>query len=99
MARGKLKGGSPMVRFGSLPGLFQTAMVFGQIGKLLILFGGLVIIIGILMLFFDKIPLLGKLPGDIHIKKGNFVFYFPIVTSIILSILLTIILNLIGRGK
>ena len=74
-------------------------MAFNQIGKLLILFGALVVVIGVVMLFFDKIPFLGKLPGDIHVKKGNFVFYFPIVTSIILSILLTIILNLIGRGK
>ena len=74
-------------------------MAFNQIGKPLILFGALVVVIGVVMLFFDKIPFLGKLPGDIHVKKGNFVFYFPIVTSIILSILLTIILNLIGRGK
>ena len=74
-------------------------MAFNQIGKLLILFGALVVVIGVVMLFFDKIPFLGKLPGDIHVKKGNFIFYFPIVTSIVLSILLTIILNLIGRGK
>ncbi|UCD93973.1 MAG: DUF2905 domain-containing protein [Candidatus Zixiibacteriota bacterium] len=74
-------------------------MAFNQIGKLLILFGALVVLIGAVMLFFDKIPLLGKLPGDIHIKKGNVVFYFPIVTSIVLSILLTIIVNLFGRGR
>jgi len=37
-------------------------------------------------MFFDKIPLLGKLPGDIHIKKENTEFYFPIVTSLVLSL-------------
>jgi hypothetical protein len=45
----------------------------------------------------EKIPFIGKLPGDIHFKKGNFTFYFPITTCILLSILLSIILTLLGR--
>ena len=40
---------------------------------------------------------MGRLPGDIFLQRGNFSFYFPVVTCIVLSILLTIILNLIRR--
>lgn len=66
-------------------------------GKLLIIGGALFIIIGVVLMFSDKIPFLGRLPGDINIKRENFSFHFPIVTSLILSIILTIILNLIWR--
>jgi len=68
-------------------------------GKVLIFFGIILIILGLIFLFIDKIPLLGKLPGDIRIEKKNFVFYFPLTTSIILSLILTIIINIILRLK
>ncbi len=71
----------------------------GLIGKNLIFFGLLLIILGVFLILFDKFPYIGKLPGDIYIKKGNFTFYFPLVTSILLSIILTLILNLIIRRK
>lgn len=70
-----------------------------QAGKLLIILGAFIIVIGLLLLFFDRIPLLGKLPGDISFKSGRTRIYFPIVTCVILSLLLTIILNLLGRFK
>ena len=62
----------------------------GSLGKMLILLGVLIIAIGILLLVGEKIPWIGKLPGDIIIKKEKFTFYFPITTSIIISILLTL---------
>jgi hypothetical protein len=65
---------------------------FQQFGKLMIFGGILIVLIGVLFLFGDKIPFLGKLPGDIHIKGKNFTFYFPIVTSIVLSIIISLIL-------
>ncbi|NMB83252.1 MAG: DUF2905 domain-containing protein [Ignavibacteria bacterium] len=65
---------------------------FQSIGKYLILTGIVIIIVGIIISFWDKIPLLGKLPGDIKIEGKNFTFYFPVVTSIILSIIISIIL-------
>jgi len=68
-----------------------------EIGKFLILIGVLLIAFGLFINFFPKVPYLGKLPGDIHIKKDNFEFFFPLGTSILLSILLTLILNLILR--
>ncbi|NPA40539.1 MAG: DUF2905 domain-containing protein [Thermodesulfobacteria bacterium] len=66
-------------------------------GKILILLGVLLVIFGLFLTIVPKIPYLGRLPGDIYIKKGNFTFYFPLATCILLSILLTLILNLIFR--
>jgi hypothetical protein len=70
---------------------------FSHLGKMLILFGGIAVLIGLVLLFVDKIPFLGKLPGDIYVEKKNFTFYFPLMTSILISIILTVILNLFGR--
>jgi hypothetical protein len=66
-------------------------------GKILIFLGIILVAAGILFMFGAKIPWLGKLPGDIYIKKENFTFYFPLATSILLSIALSIIIFLIGR--
>ena len=65
-------------------------------GKILVVFGFVIIGIGVLLMFSDKIPFIGKLPGDMNIKKDNFQFYFPITTSIIISILLSLIMWLIS---
>jgi len=65
---------------------------FQQIGKVLILSGIIIIVLGALLLFGDKMPFIGKLPGDILLKGKNFTLYFPIVTSIILSLLISLIL-------
>ncbi|MHB1042952.1 MAG: DUF2905 domain-containing protein [Eubacteriales bacterium] len=66
-------------------------------GKMLLFFGLLMAVLGGLLLVGGKLFGLGRLPGDIFIQKGNFSFYFPIVTSIILSLLLTVILNIFLR--
>ena len=66
-------------------------------GKILIVVGIFIIIIGVIFLFGDKIPFLGKLPGDIIIKKKNFTFYFPIVTSILLSLVISFIIYLFKK--
>jgi hypothetical protein len=62
------------------------------LGKLLILVGVLIIVIGILFLIGDKIPWIGRLPGDIIVKREKFTFYFPLTTSILISIILTLLL-------
>ena len=70
------------------------------IGRMLILLGLIIVVIGAVFLFSDRIPFIGKLPGDIRIERENFRFYFPLGTSILLSILLTAIfwiISLIGR--
>ena len=66
-------------------------------GKILILFGILLVILGLILSFFGKIPYLGKLPGDIYIKKENFTFYFPLATCISISIILSLIFYLISK--
>lgn len=69
-----------------------------SIGKLLIFIGAFILILGLLLTLLDKLPFgLGRLPGDIYIKKDNFSFYFPLTTSIILSIILTVIFNLVSK--
>ena len=63
-----------------------------DIGKSLIFVGIMIVLIGMILLFSDKLPFnLGKLPGDIAVKKENFSFYFPITTSIIISIVLSLL--------
>jgi len=64
-----------------------------SLGKVLIILGAILLVSGILLTyaqFFSKINP-GRLPGDIHIKRGNFSFYFPLTTCVILSVLLTLI--------
>lgn len=61
-------------------------------GRSLIIIGLVIAVIGLVITFAPKIPFLGRLPGDIYYKKDNFVFYFPLVTSILISIVLSIIL-------
>lgn len=69
-----------------------------DIGKTLIFIGVVVIILGAVLLFSDRLPFnLGKLPGDISIKKENFSFYFPITTSILISIVLSLLFYLFSR--
>ncbi len=63
-----------------------------DIGKMLIFFGMLMIGIGIVLVFFSKIPFIGKLPGDIVIKRGNFTFIFPLATSLLISVIITFFL-------
>ncbi len=66
-------------------------------GKVLVVVGLIIVCIGLVIMFGNKIPLLGRLPGDIHIQKKDFSFYFPITTSIIISIILTIVFTLFSR--
>ncbi len=65
------------------------------IGKVLLIAGGCIIVLGLIFLFADRIPFLGKLPGDIFIEKGRFSFYFPIMTCILASAVLSLILGLV----
>lgn len=65
------------------------------IPKLLMIVGAIIFVVGFLMQFIQ----LGKLPGDIIIKKGNTTVYFPIVTSILISIVLSVIFYFIGKFR
>jgi hypothetical protein len=67
------------------------------LGKSLIIFGIIVITIGIIVTYAGKIPWLGRLPGDIYIKRDNFTFYFPLATCIFLSIIISLIFWLLKK--
>jgi len=69
----------------------------GALGKMLILLGVFIILIGLFLLLGDRIPWIGKLPGDIIIRKEKFSFYFPITTCIIISIILTLLFTLFRK--
>ena len=72
-----------------------------DLGKVLIILGVVIISAGIMILFVPRLPFigehLGKLPGDIHIKKEGFSFYFPITSCIIISLVISLILYLLRR--
>ncbi|MGM7636548.1 DUF2905 domain-containing protein [Bacillus sp. Hm123] len=65
------------------------------IGKTLMVLGVVIFVIGLVMQFVK----IGRLPGDIFIKKGNTTFYFPIMTSILVSVVLSLVFYLIGKWK
>ncbi|MGC9071037.1 MAG: DUF2905 domain-containing protein [Elusimicrobiales bacterium] len=67
------------------------------IGRFLVIFGLIIAGIGLVISLLPKIPFLGRLPGDIYIKKNNFIFYMPLVTSLILSILISLIISLLRK--
>ena len=70
-----------------------------SVGKIIVLIGLVLIVIGLLVQYSDKIPFLGRLPGDIRIEKENVKIYIPITSSILISVLLTIVFYIISRLK
>jgi hypothetical protein len=69
-----------------------------DLGKLLIFFGGVIVVIGVVLMVGGRLHLpIGRLPGDVVYRGRNTVVYFPIVTSIVLSIVLSLVVYLIGR--
>ena len=68
-----------------------------EIGRLLMIAGGGLFVLGLLIVFGARLPWFGQLPGDMVVKRENFTLFAPLGTMILLSILLTIIVNVIGR--
>ena len=68
-----------------------------ELAKGLILLGAVFSAVGLILLFFQEVPFLGKLPGDILIKRENYTFSFPLATSIVVSLLISLILSVIGK--
>ncbi|MDY6084138.1 MAG: DUF2905 domain-containing protein [Dialister sp.] len=66
-------------------------------GRLFIVFGAVLIAVGLCIQLGIQMPFLGHLPGDIHISKGNTHIYFPIVSCIVASIVISLLLNLFTR--
>jgi hypothetical protein len=72
-------------------------MPLDDLGRTLLIVGVLIAVIGGVLLLAGQVPWLGRLPGDISFARGNFRFYAPIATMLLLSLILTIVLNLIAR--
>jgi len=68
-----------------------------SLGKILILFGAVMMIAGVIFTLGERFPWFGRLPGDIYIQKKNFTFFFPLATSIIISVILSAILIILRR--
>ncbi len=68
-----------------------------EIGKVLIVLGVLIALIGVVLTLVGRLPGIGRLPGDITIHRGHWTVYFPLATSVLISLVLSLILWLIGR--
>jgi hypothetical protein len=68
-----------------------------SLGKSLIVLGLIIALIGVILTLAGRIPWLGRLPGDIYLKRENFTFYFPLATSIVISLILSFILWLLRK--
>ena len=97
-ARGVCASGPCAARVSGRAG---AATVVIPLGKMLLLFGLLMVLLGLVLLvaghFSGKVPWLGRLPGDIYIQRGNWTFYFPLATCLIISVVLTLLFALFGR--
>jgi len=69
----------------------------GDLGRLLVVLGVFIVLVGLVLMLMGRVPWLGRLPGDISIQRGNWSFYFPLTTSILISVVLSVLLYLIGR--
>ncbi len=70
---------------------------WGALGRLLMLAGLGLFLAGLALTAAGRWPAIGRLPGDIYIRRGNFVFYFPLTTGLLVSLLLTLLFRLFGR--
>jgi hypothetical protein len=68
-----------------------------EFGKILISIGLLLAILGVIFIFGNKLPFVGRLPGDIVVERKNYSFYFPVATCIIISVIMSSILWLFSK--
>lgn len=71
--------------------------MFDSLAKVLILVGVVLALLGGLLLFVGKVPFLGRLPGDIVIRRQNWSLYVPLTTSLVISIVLTVLVVFFSR--
>lgn len=69
-----------------------------QFGRVLVVMGIVIVAIGLLLALGPRLPFrIGRLPLDFHLQRGNFNFYFPLGTSILVSLVLTLVFSLLNR--
>jgi hypothetical protein len=67
------------------------------VGRLLILVGAVVLLLGVVLAVFGRIPLLGRLPGDLVFHRDGLTVYIPLATMLLLSVALTVLLTIVSR--
>ena len=71
-------------------------MELAQLGRVLALIGAVILFFGVLLVVADRVPFIGRLPGDITVRGDGWMIYAPLATSIVLSVLLTVVLSLVA---
>jgi len=71
-------------------------MELAQFGRVLVLVGAAILAFGVLLVVADRVPFIGRLPGDITLRGDGWALYAPLATSIVLSVLLTVVLGLVA---
>jgi hypothetical protein len=71
-------------------------MELAQFGRVLVLIGGVILAFGVVLVVADRVPFVGRLPGDITVRGDGWTLYAPLATSIVLSVLLTVALSLVA---
>jgi len=71
-------------------------MELSQFGRVLVLVGAVMLFLGVLLVVADRVPLIGRLPGDFTVRGNGWTLYAPVATSIVLSVLLTVVLSLVA---
>jgi len=71
----------------------------GDLARIIILIGVSLVVVGLVMLAIPKLPFLGKLPGDLLVKRENFTFFFPLTASIIISLIISLVLYFINKFR
>ena len=69
-----------------------------ELGRMLMILGGIILVMGLALTLAPQLPWLGRLPGDIYVKGERFTFAFPIVTCLVVSVVLTLLMNLFFRN-
>jgi hypothetical protein len=71
-------------------------MELAQLGRVLVLVGAVILFFGVVLVLADRVPIIGRLPGDITLTGDGWTLYAPLATSIVLSVLLTVVLSLVA---
>jgi len=74
-------------------------MELAQFGRVLVLIGAVILGIGVVLVVADRVPLVGRLPGDIRVSGDGWTIYAPIATSLVLSVLLTVVLSFVAWAR
>jgi membrane protein implicated in regulation of membrane protease activity len=86
-----------MIFVSSVSSVFYGSHAMGDPGRVLMIAGGVLLLLGALFSLGGRLPWLGRLPGDIVVERENFRFYFPLATSIVISIILSLLFALFRR--